>query len=265
MAVTARKLVLSRPLTFFDLETTGTDPASDRIVEISVLRLSPDGSRESRTRRLTPGRPIPAGATAVHGIRDDDVRDQPVFRQIARALLAFLGEGDLGGFNVQRFDLPLLDREFRDCGLDLGLARRRVVDAMTIYHRLEPRHLSAAVRFYLGRDHAGAHGAEADVAATVEVLEAQIERYPELPCSVDDLDGWCHPVPDNAADRSGKFVWMEGEVVFAFGRHKGRPLREVAQVQGDYLAWLITCDFPEDAKALVAGALEGDFPAEPLP
>ncbi len=255
-------LKLERPLSFFDLETTGTDPASDRILEICVLRADPDGSSETRTRRVNPGRPIPAEATAVHGIRDEDVRDAPPFRRIARGLLDFLGDSDLAGFNVQRFDVPLLDREFRDCGLDLGLPRRRVVDAMTIFHRREPRHLSAAVRFYLGREHEGAHGAEADVLAAAAVLDAQLARYEDLPRSVEDLEAWCRRgAGENAADASGKFVWRNGEIVFAFGKQRGRTLREVASAQRDYLEWILRQDFPEDARRLVEGALRGDDPA----
>ena len=141
-----KNLSLDRPLVVFDLETTGTDPATDRIVEISALRIDPDGTREARTRRVNPGVPIPSQATAIHKIRDEDVRDAPTFRQIAKGLLTFLEDADLAGFNVARFDLPLLDREFRDCGLDLKRSRRRVVDAMTIYHRKERRDLGAACR-----------------------------------------------------------------------------------------------------------------------
>jgi DNA polymerase-3 subunit epsilon len=255
-----RALSLTRPLAFFDLETTGTDPTTDRIVEIAVLRLQPDGGREARSRRLNPERPIPAEATAVHGIRDEDVRDAPTFRQIARGLLDFLEGADLAGFNVGRFDVPLLDREFRDCGLDLSLDRRRVIDAMTIFHRKEPRHLSAAVRFYLGREHAGAHAAAADVEAAAEVLAAQLARYDDLPCTIEQLDGWCNPVPENAVDRQGKFVLREGEVTFAFGRNRGKPLREVAASDPDYLSWLLTCDFAPDVRSLLEGALRGEFP-----
>jgi DNA polymerase-3 subunit epsilon len=256
-----RPLQLTRPLAFFDLETPGVAPATDRIVEIAVLRLDPGGGRQARARRINPERPIPAEASAVHGIRDEDVREAPTFRQIARGLLDFLGDADLAGFNVRRFDVPLLDREFRDCGLDLGLDRRRVIDAMAIFHRKEPRHLSAAVRFYLGRDHEGAHGAAADVEAAAEVLAAQVARYDDLPATVEDLDGWCNPVPEDAVDRAGKFVRREGEVVFAFGKHKGRPLREVAARETDYLSWLLTCDFAPDAKALIESALRGELPA----
>jgi DNA polymerase-3 subunit epsilon len=257
-------LQLERSLVVFDLESTGTDPASDRIVELSVLRIDPDGTRQARTRRIHPGRPIPAEATAVHGIRDEDVRDCPTFRQIARGLLGFLGESDLAGFNVLRFDVPLLDREFRDCGMDLGLDRRRVVDVMTIFHRKEPRDLAAAVRLYLGREHAGAHSAAADVEAAAAILDAEIERYGDLPRTVAGLAAWCSPPPPpGAVDREGKFVWRDGQAVFDFGRYQGRPLREVVREAPDYLEWIVRSDFPEEARGLVARALCGEFPRPP--
>jgi DNA polymerase-3 subunit epsilon len=249
-----------RPIAFFDLETTGTDPATDRIVELSVLRIDPGGDRATKTRRLNPERPIPPEATAIHGIRDEDVRDEPTFRMIARGFLDFLGESDLAGFNVLRFDVPLLDRELRDCGLDLGLTRRRIVDAMTIYHRMERRDLSAAVRFYLGRQHEGAHGAEADVLAVVDVLEAQLARYEDLPRSVEELAAWCDPTPPGALDRAGKFVWKDGRAVFAFGKFQGRTLEAVARDKPDYLEWITRSDFPDDARELARRALRGEFP-----
>jgi DNA polymerase-3 subunit epsilon len=232
-----KQLTLDRPLVVFDLETTGTDPAQDRIVEIGVLRIEPDGERQLRTRRVNPERAIPAEATAVHGIHDEDVRDEPTFK-----------------FNLRRFDVPLLDRELRDCGLDLGLGGRRIVDAMTIFHRKEPRNLSAAVRFYLEREHEGAHGAQADLTATLEVLEAQLERYTDLPRSVEELDAWTKTRPD-AIDESGKFVRRGDDVVFAFGKHRGRSLRDVAAQAPDYLDWVVGSDFPEDAKQLVREVL----------
>ncbi len=260
------KIELVRPLVVLDLETTGTDPATDRIVEIAAMRLEPDGRRLLRCRRLNPRRPIPAEATAVHGIRDEDVRDAPTFRQIARSLLEFLEGADLAGFNIRRFDLPILEREFRDCGMDLGLAGRRVIDAMTIFHRMEPRDLGAAVRFYLGREHDGAHGAEADVEAAWQVLQAQVERYPELPRRSDALGEWCAPprASEATVDREGKFVRREGRIVFAFGKYQGRPLDEVAREEPEYLEWILRSDFPEDARDLVARAL-GRVPGEAAP
>jgi DNA polymerase-3 subunit epsilon len=251
-------LDLIRPLAFFDLETTGIDPARDKIVEIAVVRVDPDGGRLGLTRRINPGRPIPMEATAVHGITDADVSDAPTFPEIARPLLDLLTDADLAGFNIRRFDVPILDREFRDCALDLALASRRIVDAMTIFHKKEPRDLSAAVRFFLDREHEGAHGAEADVEASIDVLEAQLRRYPDLPRDVAALEAWCHPTPPGSVDRGGKFVLREGEIVFAFGKQKGRALSEVARIQRDYLEWILKQDFPEDARTLVERALRGE-------
>jgi DNA polymerase-3 subunit epsilon len=261
--MTLKHLQLDRALVVFDLETTGIDPATDRIVEISTLRIEPDGTREVRTRRINPERPIPPAATAIHHITDDDVRDEPAFRKIARGLLAWLEGADLAGFNVIRFDLPLLDREFRDCGLDLGIAGRRVVDAMVLFHRKEPRDLTAAVRFYLDRSHEGAHSAEADVAATADVLDAQLERYTDLPRTVSDLDRWSRAGRPGAVDRNGKFVWKDGEAVFSFGKHAGKPLRQAASQERGYLEWILQSDFPQDAKDLVDQALQGNFPEPP--
>ena len=257
-----KNIRLERPIVFFDLETTGTDPATDRIVEVAALRIDADGTRSARCRRLNPERPIPPAATAVHGIHDDDVRDAPTFRKVARSLLAFLDGADLGGYNVSRFDVPLLERELRDCDLDLELGRRRGVDVMTIFHRKEPRDLTAAAKFFLGREHAGAHSAEADVAITIDVLEAQLERYDDLPHSVDELDAWIRRVPADAVDRSGKFVLKDGAVVFAFGKHQGQPLAEIAGRHPDYLEWILGSDFPDDARELVRGALAGAPPGD---
>lgn len=251
------RLRLERPLAFFDLETTGVDPDRDRIVEIAVVRIDPDGSRHTRCRRVDPERPIPAEATAVHGIRDEDVAGEPPFRKLARGIADFFGDADLAGFNVARFDVPLLDREFRDCGVEFDLENRRIVDAMTIFHRNEPRDLSAAVRFYLGRDHADAHAAIADVEATADILEAQLARYGDLPGTVDELDRWCNPAPPDAVDRTGKFRLRDGVVVFGFGKHEGRPLADVAKTDGDYVRWMTTSNFPPDAKRIAREALEG--------
>jgi DNA polymerase-3 subunit epsilon len=255
-------LKVERPLVVFDLETTGTDVEKDKIVEISVLRILPDGSRETRTRRVNPERPIPPEASAVHGITDDDVRDSPNFKQLSRGLLDFLGDADLAGYNVSRFDIPLLNREFKECGLDLRAGDRMVLDAMTIYHRKEPRDLTAAVRFFLDRDHTGAHTAEADVEATADVLDAQLARYEDLPRTVTELSAWARRVPANAVDGSGKFVWKDGEAVFGFGKHNGKSLRDVAANAPDYLSWIVGSDFPQDARELVRRALDGEFPSQ---
>ncbi len=258
-----KNLKLTRPLAFFDLETTGIDAGSDRIVEICILKEFPDGRQESLVERLNPERPIPGEATAVHGISDHDVRDCPRFRDRAGVYLAMLEGADLAGYNVQRFDIPLLRRELRDAGLDLPMAGVRVVDAMTIYHRKERRDLSAAVRFFLGREPEGAHSARGDVAATAEVLDAQLARYDDLPDTVEALEAWCNPVHPDAVDRSGKFLWKEQKIVFTFGKYRDRTLVSVCESNRGYLEWVLRSDFPEDSKKVVQAALGGRLPDPP--
>jgi DNA polymerase-3 subunit epsilon len=255
-----KNLKLTRPLAFFDLETTGIDAGSDRIVEICILKVFPDGRRESMVERLNPERPIPAEATAVHGIHDRDVQDCPRFRDRAEAYLAMLQGADLSGYNVQRFDIPLIRREFRDVGMDLPMDGVGVVDAMTIYHRKERRDLSAAVRFFLGKELEGAHSASEDVAATADVLDAQLARYDDLPDTVEGLVAWCNPVREDAVDRSGKFVWKNKKVVFTFGKFRDRTLESIRDSNRGYLEWVLRSDFPEDSKEIVQAALDGKLP-----
>src|SRR5262245_36571825 len=207
-----------------------------------MIRVEPDGTRRAAAHRVNPGCPIPKEATAIHGIGDDDVRDAPRFAATAGEIVALLEGADLAGFNVRRFDVPLLERELKECGHDLAVRGRRIIDVMSIFHRKEPRDLSAAVRFFLARDHAGAHGASADIEATLEVLDAQLAKYEDLPREVDALHRWLYPVPADAVDRQGKFVVREGEIVFAFGKLRGRPLKEVARLERDYLEWILRQD-----------------------
>lgn len=253
-------LSLTRPLVYFDLETTGIDPDADKIVEICLQRHDPDGTVSTETHRLQPGRPIPAGATAVHGISDADVADAPRFEAVADQLLAFLGAADLAGFNIQRFDAPLLDREFSDCGRDLKLQHRHMIDAMTIFHRKERRDLSAAARFYLQREHVGAHAAESDVEITADILDAQLNQYDDLPQTVEELAQWTR---GDRLDLMGKFAWSEGQVVFTFGKHRGHALATVADKNQDYCRWFLDANFREDAKSLVRDAIDGHLPSPP--
>ena len=248
-----KNLLLERPLAVLDLETTGTDARVDRIVEVSVLKVRPNHPVEEWTRRLNPGIPIPPGATAVHGIRDADVAGAPTFEEVAPELLALLDGCDLCGFNLKRFDLRVLYAEFARVGRTLQLEGRAVVDPLEIFHTYERRDLSAAVRFYCGREHDGAHGAAADVRATAEVLDAMLARYADLPRSVAGLHA--HFLDSKAADSGGRFVRVEGEVRFAFGKHRGQPLDAVARREPDYLKWMLMQDFFDDTKALVRNAL----------
>ncbi len=247
-------LRLERPLAVLDLETTGTDPQKDRIVEASILKLWPAGRQERYTWRVNPGVPIPLGATAIHGIRDSDVATAPRFEQVADALLAFLEGCDLCGFNLKRFDLRMLYVECGRVGRTLPLEGRAIVDAMEIFHRCEPRDLAAAVRFYLGREHQGAHSAEADAEATAEVLDAMLARYGDLPRNVPGLHK--HFKEANALDSDGCFVRVEGQIRFAFGKYRGQPLEVIAATKPDYLEWMLNQPFLDDTKQVVRAALE---------
>jgi len=248
-----RNLRLHRPLAFLDLETTGTDPKVDLIVEISVLKVSPDGRSIGRTRRINPGIPIPAEATAVHGISDADVAGEPRFAQVAAGLIALLDDCDLCGFNIKRFDLRVLFAEFSRVGRELPMAGRSIIDPMEIFHSHERRDLSAAVRFYCGREHDGAHGAEADVTATAEVLDAMLDRYQSLPKTVDALHAaFPAPVP---RDASGCFAEAEGRLLIQFGKHRGRLLDDVASLHPGYLEWMLGEPFTEDTKAIARSSL----------
>jgi DNA polymerase-3 subunit epsilon len=244
---------LEKPLAVIDLETTGTDVKNDRIVEISVLKIRPDGERIHRTRRLNPGRPIPPEATAIHGITDADVAVEPRFEQVADALLAFLDGCDFCGFNLKRFDLRMLYGELSRTGRKLVLEGRAIIDPMEIFHRQEPRDLAAAVRTYLGRDHKGGHSAAADVLATIEVLNAMVARYPELPRSIAGLHQ--HFVDADRIDSDGFFRRVEGEVRFLKGKHRGSALAAVATNDPGYLEWMLNQDFFEDTKSVVRDAL----------
>lgn len=246
-------LALDRPLAVIDLETTGTDPRTDRIVEICILKVYPDGRREQRSRRLNPGVPIPAAATAVHGIGDADVTGEPPFARVAGGLLDFLDGCDLCGFNLKKFDLPRLLAELRRAGRELKMDGRAVLDPLQIYHAFERRDLAAALRFYCGRDHDGAHGAAADARATAAVLDAMLARYAELPRDVAGLNE--HFKGPDAVDANGLFRRVEGEVRFTFGRFRGQPLAAVAVREPDYLRWMLGQDFLEDTKQVVRDAL----------
>lgn len=249
-----RNLKLSRPLAVFDLETTSADPSTARIVEFSFLVIRPDGINAAYTERVNPGIPIPPEASAVHGIYDEDVRDRPPFASFASRIGEALEGCDLAGFNVLSYDLRVLLSEMTRARIRFPLAGRKVVDAMRIFHARERRDLTAAVQFYCGRPHDGAHGAWADVEATTAVLDAQVARYEDLPTHFDELHA---AVVDPAAvDLCGTFIRDgDGNVVFGIGKYKGYTLTSIARAKPDYLRWMLGQDFLEDAKELCRGAL----------
>lgn len=254
------KIPLACPLVCFDLETTGVNIQVDRIVEISVVKLGPGGELEVKTRRVNPERPIPPEATAIHGISDADVAAQPPFKAIASSLLLYLENCDLAGYNVQRFDLPLLTEEFRRAGLDFSLAGRRVVDVQTIFHKREPRTLQAAYRFYCGKDLTNAHSAEADALATLEILQGELDKYPDLPHDLTALAAYSSLREPNWIDDTGKFKWQGEVAIVGFGRNAGQPLRELAANTPGFLSWMINASFPADAVQIARDALAGKFP-----
>lgn len=246
-------LQLNRPLAVFDLETTSTNPATARIVEIAVIKLTPDGERVEKCRRLNPEQPIPAESTAIHGITDSDVSEAPTFRQVAKGLAEFLAGCDLCGFNVGGYDLQVLHNEFRRASVVFDLTNRAIVDVKTIYHRLHPRDLSAAVRVFCGRTHSDSHSAKADAAATLDVLVGILARHPELPAEPRRLVE--HFRAMGTVDSEGFFTKIGGEVRFARGKFRGQPLEAVAKNDPSYLKWMLTQDFFEDTKKVVASAL----------
>ena len=237
------QLNLKNPLVFFDLETTGINIVSDRIVEIAILKVQVNGKEELRSYRINPEMPIPRQASEIHGIYDEDVKDAPTFKQIARDLAKFLEGCDLGGFNSNKFDIPLLAEEFIRVDVDFDMQKRRFVDVQTIFHKMEKRTLEAAYKFYCQKDLKDAHSAEADTVATYEVLKAQLDRYPELENDVRFLAKFSsHNRP---VDFAGRIVYNDNDVeVSNFGKYKGVSVEEVLEKDPGYYGWMMNGDFP---------------------
>ena len=244
------KLNLKRPIVFFDLETTGVDTAKDRIVEISMVKVMPDGEEIIKTRRINPQMHIPEDATAVHGITDEDVKDAPTFAQIAKSLYQFIEGCDFGGFNSNRFDLPMLVEEFLRANVDVDFKKRKFIDVQNIFHKMEQRTLVAAYKFYCDKELDGAHSAEADTKATYEVLKAQLDRYPELQNDIAALAEFS--TRGETADYAGRIIYNEkGEEVFNFGKYKGMSVSEVFRKEPSYYAWMMNGDFPLYTKKVI--------------
>jgi len=243
------KLSLSRPLAFFDLETTGTNIVTDRIVEIAIVKVNPDGTRESYSKRVNPEMEIPAGASAVHGIFNKDVATAPTFETLAPEIFNFLNDCDLAGFNSNRFDIPLLVEEFLRFGLDLEVESRKLVDVQAIFHRMEERTLSAAYRFYCDKTLENAHSAEADATATFEILEKQLEKYADKVVGTVDFLHEFSKRNSRTLDTAGRFALNDQDVpCFNFGKHKGRTVKEVFEMEPGYYGWMLQAEFALDTK-----------------
>jgi len=245
------RLKLSRPIVFFDIESTGLNIGSDRIVEIAMLKVSPDGMQENLVYRLNPTIPIPKAASDVHGITDADVADKPTFREVARQIANFLKGADLGGYNSDKFDIPMLAEEFARTDVDVDLKRMHFVDVQVIFFKMEPRNLSAAYRFYCQKELVDAHSAMADVSATWEILQSQLEKYPVLDDTVEGLSAMGDS--NRFADFAGRIIFNEeGEEVFNFGKNKGLKVIDVFRREPQYYNWMMQGDFPEYTKRVIS-------------
>jgi DNA polymerase III subunit epsilon len=257
------KLNLKRPLAFFDIESTGTNVVKDKIVEICFFKLMPDGSSETRLRRINPGIPIPPEVTAIHGISDADVANEPTFNKIARSLFDFLKDCDLAGYNSNKFDVPMLIEEFLRCNIDFNLKNRNLIDVQNIFHKMEPRTLKAAYKFYCEKELVDAHTAEADTIATYEILLSQIKRYEDT--EYEDNDGKISkPIQNDMealyqfsynhrnADLVGHIVFnANGKETFNFGKYKGKTVEEVFSKESQYYDWMMNADFPLYTKNVI--------------
>ncbi|MDD2961799.1 MAG: 3'-5' exonuclease [Muribaculaceae bacterium] len=244
------ELELKNPIIFFDLETTGVNVSHDRIVEISYIKVYPNGKEEEKTMRINPEMPIPAESTAVHHITDDDVKDKPTFKCVAKELSRVFEGSDIAGFNSNRFDVPLLMEEFIRADIDIDFSNRRFIDIQTIFHKMEQRTLSAAYKFYCNGNLEDAHTASADTRATYEVLKAQLDRYSNLKNNVEFLSDFsCH---NKNADLAGRIIFNDKkQEVFNFGKYKGVPVEEVFHKEPGYYAWMMQGDFPLNTKRVI--------------
>lgn len=241
------ELNLKKPLFFFDLETTGVNVTHDRIIEISYIKVYPNGKEEEKTLRLNPEMPIPAEATAIHHITDDDVRDKPTFKDVAKDLDKVFEGCDIAGFNSNKFDIPLLVEEFLRAGINFDVSKRKFIDIQTIFHKMEQRTLVAAYKFYCGKNLEEAHSANADTRATYEVLKAQLDRYGNLENDVDFLSKFSSQ--NRNVDLAGRIILnADDKEIFNFGKYKGQLVTEVLRRDPGYFSWILQGDFPQNTK-----------------
>jgi DNA polymerase-3 subunit epsilon len=252
---------LKHALVVLDVESTGVWVEKDRIIEIALVKATPEGKKESFHTRVNPGIPIPPPVTELTGISDQDVQNAPSFREVATKILDFIGDADLGGFNVERFDLPLLEREFADAGFKFSWEQRNVYDAQKVYHLNEKRDLSAAYQFYCGKELVGAHSAVADTEAVYEILDRQVSKYGEGEDHLSVLDKFEYNTSMEYYDSDKKFCWWNGKLYPMFGKYRRKmPLDELVKKDASYLSWLLKQEFKEDVKSLIKSALKGELP-----
>jgi DNA polymerase-3 subunit epsilon len=255
-------LKLTRPLAFFDLETTGLNIATDRIVEISIVKILPNGDKEIKTELVNPTIPISKESVEIHGITEEKLKDKPTFKELASDIDAFIKDCDLAGFNSNRFDVPLLAEEFLRAGIDFNVSDRKLVDVQNIFHKMEQRTLVAAYKFYCDKDLTDAHSAEADTTATYEILEAQIGKYSDLNGDAEFLSEFSQMTKN--ADLLGRFVYNDKNiVVFNFGKHKGKAVTQVLEKEPGYYSWMMNGDFPLYTKKVMKGIKSAMAPAKP--
>ncbi len=259
------RLKLERPLVVFDLEATGLNKRTDRIVSLALVRYEPVGTVEQVNYLINPGIPIPEETTAIHGITDEDVQEAPTFAEMAEIIMRHFDGADLAGYNILGYDIQLLTEEFARVNRPFEIEGRRILDAQRIFFRNEPRDLSAALNYYCGQPHENSHDALGDVLATIRVLGGQFERYPELPDQMDALNDYCDPRDPSWVDRAGRLKWAKDEVVFNFGKFQGQSLREAVANDPNFITWLLRSDFPPDTKQIVRDAVSGTFPSPPAP
>jgi DNA polymerase-3 subunit epsilon len=252
---------LERPIIFLDIEATGADASRDRIVEVALIKMRPDGSTEELVHRINPGVRIPAEVVAVHGITNEDVAQAPTFKELAPSLMEFMNCCDFGGFGITRFDIPILSNEFARSGFDFAAHTCGIIDGLTIFHQRERRDLTAAYQFYCKKTLVGAHGARADALASMEVVLAQLDHYNDLPRDIPSLHSYCNKQDDRYVDGSRKFIWRDGEAAFNFGKYKGELLRKLCSEQREYIEWMVSdAKFPQEVVDICWKALRGEFP-----
>jgi len=253
-------LSLQAPIAFIDIESTGVNPQQDRIIEIGIIKLHPNGREEFLNSLINPGIPIPSEAIKIHGITDVDVAGKPSFREFSSKLLEFIKDCDLGGFAIKKFDLPILEAEFKRANIVYSREEKKIIDVLIIYHEFEPRDLKAAYKKYCNKDLVIVHRAETDVRATTEIFKAQLEQHDNLPKDILGLHEFCNKKDPNWVDAEGRFIWVGDAIVINFSKNKGRTLEDMRKKEPGFLNWILSNNFPPEVKKIVEDALRGKFP-----